>query len=80
LAKPTTVSWWVNEGATDPLEKYSLLVDTVNSAPLSRDLTYVFRDVGKYTDDMTQLQRQQITGDFQYPRNIAQTPGKFKPN
>ena len=80
VSKPTTVGWWIVPPASDPRDRYSLLVDTVNTAILSRDLTYVFRQVGRYTDDLTKLQRKQISGNFQYPKNISQTPGGVSEN
>ena len=67
---------YVHEDATDPTEKYSLLLSTFNPIPFTSDTSYIFRHIGKYLDDLTSFTPTPLYDDFTFPREPSQTPGK----
>merc|ERR1711976_893639 len=63
-----------HEDATDPTERYSLLLSTFNPIPFTSDTSYIFRHIGKYLNDVGSIQPQPLYDDFTWPREPSQTP------
>ena len=77
VPKPGTIGWYVDPAATDVKDRYHLLVDTYSNLLATNDNSYVFQKVGNFLRNPGALTRLQIGNGFKYPRNIAQTPGRW---
>merc|ERR1711976_726138 len=71
---PGFSSLYVHEDATDPTEKYSLMLSTYNYVPFTSDTSYMYRHIGKYLDDLSSAKDQALGIDFTWPREPKQNP------
>jgi len=80
IPKPGTIGWYVEPSATDPKDRYHLLVDTYSNLAGTNDNAYVFLKVGHFLRNPGSLNRLQIGNGFKFPRNIDMTPGNALEN
>ena len=67
---------FVHEDATDPLEKYSIILSTFNPIPFTRDTSYMYRHIGKFLDNLAEVKGLALDKRLTWPREPRQIPSK----
>ena len=69
---------FIHEESSDPQTRYSVLLSTFNPVPLTRDTSYVIREIGKYLDNLEAVVPEPLYNRFVWPREPAQIPCEYE--